>query len=43
VIDREDNESRLVDRLRNLSIIGTGDDLTSNGTTREVEESRGIY
>jgi hypothetical protein len=42
VIDREDEESRLPERLRNLSITGTDDDLTSNRTAREAEESRGI-
>jgi hypothetical protein len=42
VIDREDEESRLPERLRNLSITGTDDDLTSNKTAREAEESRGI-
>jgi hypothetical protein len=39
VIDREDEESRLLERLRNLSITDTDDDLKSNRTTKEVEES----
>jgi hypothetical protein len=36
--DREDKESRLPKRLRNLSIMTTDDELTGNRTAREDEE-----
>jgi hypothetical protein len=36
--DREDEESQLPERLRNLSIMGTDDELTGNITTIEDAE-----
>ena len=36
--DREDEESRLPERLRNLNIMATDDELTGNITAREDEE-----
>jgi hypothetical protein len=36
--DREDEESQLPERLRNLSITTTDDELTGNRTAREDEE-----
>jgi hypothetical protein len=38
VTDREDEESRLPEKLRNLSITTTDDELTGNITAIEFEE-----
>jgi hypothetical protein len=43
VIDREDKESRIPERLRNIIIMSIDDDLTRNITSREDEESQGIF